>query len=92
MSRLDVERHAKTYSKSATTGPWKDNFDEMAKKTVIKKVLKYAPMKSEFTRGVVQDETIKNDISEDMYSVPDETIFEADYEVDVNTGEVISNG
>lgn len=92
MSRHDVELHAKKYSKSASNGPWKDNFDEMAKKTVLKKVLKYAPMKSEFTRGVVQDETIKNDISDDMYSVPDETVFEVDYEVDAETGEVISNG
>ena len=51
----------------------------MAKKTVLKKVLKYAPLKSDFVRAVAQDETIKTEISEDMYSVPDVTI-EAEFE------------
>lgn len=41
----------------------------MAKKTVLKRVLKYAPLKSEFMRGLSQDESIKQDISEDMYMV-----------------------
>ena len=29
----------------------------MAKKTVLKKVLKYAPLKSDFARGITVDET-----------------------------------
>ena len=41
----------------------------MAKKTVLKRVLKYAPLKSEFLRGLAQDETIKQEISDDMYMV-----------------------
>ena len=41
----------------------------MAKKTVLKKVLKYAPIKTEFHRGMVQDESIKGSISDDMYLV-----------------------
>ena len=62
----------------------------MAKKTVLKKALKYAPLKTEFMRGLTSDETIKTEISEDMYSVPDETVIEAEgYEVDGDTGEVI---
>ena len=69
-------------------------FEEMAKKTVLKRVLKYAPLKSDFVRAAVQDEPIKRDISDDMYSVPSETIFDADAEeipnVDANTGEVVS--
>ena len=40
---------------------------------MLKRVLKYAPMKSEFVRAVVQDETIKTEISEDMYMVNDST-------------------
>ena len=86
MSIEDVREHAKRYSKSYSSGPWQNNFDEMAKKTVLKAALKYAPLKSDFVRGVSQDETIKTEISEDMYSPPDTTIY-ADYEVDEDTGE-----
>ena len=94
MSMDDVQEHAQKYSKAYSTGfsPWKTNFEEMAKKTVLKKVLKYAPMKSDFVRGFSQDETIKDKISEDMYTVEDRTVYEAeDYQdvtVDEGTGEV----
>ena len=92
MSMEDVRRHAEKYSQAYKSGysPWKSNFEEMAKKTVLKKVLKYAPMKSDFVRGIVQDESIKTEISEDMYAVNNEIAYEAEYtEVDSDTGEVI---
>lgn len=88
MSIEDVTAHAKKYSKSYGSGPWQSNFDEMAKKTVLKRVLKYAPLKSDFVRGVVQDETTKSTIDKDMYSVPDETVY-ADFEVNEETGEAV---
>lgn len=99
MSVDDVQRHAQRYSKSygSGTSPWRSNFDEMAKKTVLKRALKYAPLKSDFVRGVAQDETIKAELSDEMYAVPDETVFEAEGEevsstaVDTETGEVIGS-
>lgn len=84
MSMEDVRKHAAKYSKSYTSSfsPWKTNFEEMAKKTVLKKVLKYAPLKSDFVRATVQDETIKTGLSDDMYEVPNETVIDAEYTVD----------
>ena len=91
MSMADVLDHAKRYSKSYGSGPWQTNFDEMAKKTVLKRCLKYAPLKSEFVRGVAQDETVKTKIDEDMFSVPDETVYAEFVDVDESTGEVIGD-
>ena len=91
MSMDEVKKHAEKFSQTAksSSSPWKTNFEEMAKKTVLKKCLKYAPMKSDFVKAVVQDETVKTEIAEDMYEVHDETIYDAEYtEVDTDTGEV----
>lgn len=88
MSVDDINAHARKFSKSFGNGPWQTNFDEMAKKTVLKKVLKYAPLKSDFVRGITQDETIKTEISDDMTMVP--SVLDAEGEiVDTETGEVL---
>lgn len=87
----DIRAHAQRYSKSFQNGPWQTNFEEMAKKTVLKRVLKYAPLKTEFLRGIAQDETIKQEISDDMYLVQP-TIVEDAIPVDQNTGEVVEQG
>lgn len=97
MSLDDVRKHAQKYSRAyqGGTSPWQTNFEEMAKKTVLKACLKYAPLKSEFARGMAQDGTIKAEITEDMYTAPDTTVYEGDAEeppqADETTGEVKDN-
>ena len=91
MSMDEIREHAAKYSQTygSKYSPWTNTFEEMAKKTVLKKVLKYAPMKSEFARGVAQDGTIKTELTEDMYESPN--LVEADFIVDNfdnSTGEV----
>ena len=44
-SKAQVEAHGIRYSKSYQNGPWRDNFDAMAKKTVLKSLINhYGPM------------------------------------------------
>lgn len=82
MSVEDIKNHSKKYSKAAGSSysPWSTNFDAMAKKTVIKQALKYAPIKTEFVRAIASDETIKTNISEHMTDEPDETVITVDAE------------
>lgn len=87
MSIDEINEHARKFSKSFGNGPWQTNFDEMAKKTVLKKVLKYAPLKSDFVRGIAQDGTTKTEISSDMAEMPDVTEY---IDIDAETGEVIN--
>jgi len=77
MSVDDIQEHARKYSKAygSSFSPWKSNFDEMAKKTVLKRCLKYAPIKTEFARNISADETIKTTIATDMAEQADETDY-----------------
>lgn len=91
MSYEDALKHGEKYSKTYKNGPWQTEPEEMAKKTVIKKLLKYLPMKTEF---VTADEHVYNFDPEtgDVNIIPeDEKPIEATA-VDVETGEVINNG
>lgn len=55
MTREEVEAIRKR-SKASDSGPWKTDFDEMAKKTVIRRLFKYLPVSVEIQRAVALDE------------------------------------
>lgn len=100
MSKDDIIKFAQKTSQSygSSFSPWTKYFDEMAKKTVVKKVLKFAPIKTEFFKALSTDETIKTNIAEHMEDLPDETIIDVEAKeivdddipanVDKETGEV----
>lgn len=88
MSIDDVKEHGKKYSKSFSSqySPWTTNFEEMAKKTAIKKVLKYAPLKTEFATAIAVDEgTIKA-------SNDSEIPLQVEYQVNNETEETQDSG
>ena len=67
-NKADMDTFAARYSKSfgSRYSPWKDNYEDMAKKTVIKRALKYAPVSSDLQRALSTDESIKTELSVDM--------------------------
>lgn len=88
MTKEEVLTHARSKSKTFNNGPWQTDFDAMAKKTVIKQLLKYAPLSIEMQKAVVSDETVKSELSEDMSLVNDETdSLEVEYEVKEDASE-----
>jgi len=64
MTVEELKKHGKSYSQTfkSDRGLWKDNFDAMALKTVIKLLLsKFAPLSIEMTRAVISDQAVVND-------------------------------
>lgn len=60
MTKSELEAHAKKYSQTYKKGygVWKDNFDAMAKKTVIKLLLnRYAPLSVDMQKAIELDQS-----------------------------------
>lgn len=59
MSIKELEAHGAKYSKTYRNGPWKTEFDAMAKKTVLKQLIsKFGIMSVEMQDAVVKDQQI----------------------------------
>ncbi|MBE5936212.1 MAG: recombinase RecT [Lachnospiraceae bacterium] len=81
MSKEDMDAYAREYSKGIESAysPWSKNYIGMAKKTVIKQALKYAPIKADFHRALSTDESIKTKLAEDMGELNNEYVYDAEY-------------
>lgn len=91
MSRAQVEA-VRTQSKAGKSGPWVSHFEEMAKKTVIRRLFKYLPVSVEIQRAVVLDERAEagaNQHHEDVlmgeYSIVDDLPESAASEQEAST-------
>lgn len=58
-SKAKVTAHGKRFSKSFASGPWRDLFDEMAKKTVLKNMLsKWGILSIEMQKAIQADQAV----------------------------------
>lgn len=92
MTVEELRKHAGRYSQSykrnsSNMNIWRDDFDVMAKKTVIKQLItKYAPMKVEMERAVLADQAVMTD---DGYYYPDNEPVDAEAEAQARERERI---
>lgn len=91
MSVEEIEKHAKRYSQKYRKygdGQWKDNFDAMAKKTVLKLLLsRYAPLSIEMQKAIEQDQKVGDEYADNK---PGATLEVEDAEVGIESIEVVA--
>lgn len=74
LSRSDVER-IRIRSKAGTgdgDSPWKTDYDEMAKKTCLRRMFKLLPKSPELARALSHDEGVRTDWAEDAIDIQPE--------------------
>ena len=64
MSADEIRTHKERYAQNIEGGAWATHFEEMAKKVVLKRVLKYAPLRGDTTQAIASDETIRQGIAD----------------------------
>lgn len=88
MTKEEIEAHAKKFSKTFGDGPWKTDFEAMAHKTVVKKMLKWLPLSVEFLENIEKDD--KSFKVTDTKNTEDIEIIESDGDIiNAETGEFI---
>lgn len=68
MSKADVDAIRKR-SRAGQSGPWKTDYEEMAKKTVIRRLFKMLPVSVEIQRAVGLDERVDAGLDQDLGDV-----------------------
>ena len=88
MTKEEIEAHAKKFSKTFGNGPWKTDFEAMAHKTVVKKMLKWLPLSVEFLENIEKDD--KSFKVAETKNTEDIEIIESDGDIiNAETGEFI---
>ncbi|AMR06382.1 recombination protein RecT [Bacillus thuringiensis] len=64
MPESEIEKR-RGRSKSKDFGPWKSDYEEMAKKTVVRSMFKYLPISIEVQTQAQHDEVVRKDITEE---------------------------
>lgn len=85
LGKEEVEKVRKA-SKAGNSeySPWAKWYEEMAKKTAVKRIAKLLPISVEIQRNIAQDETTKTRIDPDMAALPDETNWSDPGVIDVD--------
>lgn len=60
----------------------------MAKKTILKRILKYAPLSSDFAKAIANDESVRVDFSADIPVTEEIPTYGS--VIDETTGEILS--
>ncbi len=82
LTKHDVE-NVRNRSKSKDNGPWITDYEEMAKKTVVRRIWKYLPISIEIQQQVSQDETVRKEITAEAQSVYDDELVHGSSDVPV---------
>ncbi|HEM2799288.1 TPA: recombinase RecT [Streptococcus suis] len=93
-TKAEVEAHGKKFSKTFGNGPWKTDFDAMARKTVLKHILSiYGPLSVEMQTGMQNDESENDNATRDIKTAEpvnaDQQLLEDLMNVDTETGEIL---
>lgn len=93
MDRNEVET-IRARSRAKDSGPWKTDYDAMAKKTCVRQLAKWLPMSPELSTALAQDGQVRTDASADALHSTAGDYFEptdpqADSEPTVIDGELV---
>jgi recombinase, phage recT family len=89
MTKEEIEAHGKKFSKTYGNGPWKTDFEAMAHKTVVKKMLKWLPVSVEFLEMAAKDEKSFKVADEKTCETEEIIVLDDGMVVNGETGEVI---
>lgn len=85
MTADDLKKHGTRFSQTFKKGYglWKDDFDSMAIKTVIKLLLsKFAPLSVEMQKAIITDQAVVKDADSDDLTYDDHEVIEVDKEAE----------